>query len=106
MIGDYAWYGGNALFRTQDVGQKLPNRWGLFDLSGNVYEWCGDWFYAGYYGISETDDPQGLLSGPGRVIRGGSWFNQPQFCRAAYRHYFPSGNRDSYIGLRLARSYP
>jgi formylglycine-generating enzyme required for sulfatase activity len=80
---NYAWYVQNSGNTTRPVGQKLPNAWGSFDMAGNVFEWCQDW-YGPYVGGSVTD-PQGPGSGVFRVNRGGCWFADPQDCRSALR---------------------
>ena len=80
---NYAWYVGNNNASTRPVGQKLPNAWGLYDMAGNVFEWCQDW-YGDYPGGSVTD-PQGPGSGVFRVIRGGCWFADAKDCRSALR---------------------
>ena len=103
-IGDYAWYSGNSDRRTHDVGQKIANAWGLFDMSGNVYEWCSDWF--GDYSSDPQTNPQGPTSGSYRVVRGGRWFYSAPACRSAHRNGYASTFRTGYIGVRLVRSYP
>ncbi len=91
QLGDYAWYTGNSGSKTHPVAQKKPNAWGLYDMHGNVWEWCSDW-YADSYANAKAVDPQGAASGTLRVLRGGSWFSIPRGCRAAYR----SGNNPDY----------
>jgi formylglycine-generating enzyme required for sulfatase activity len=95
-LGDYAWYDGNSGNQTHPVGQKKPNAWGFYDMHGNVWEWCGDW-YADKYGTGSAKNPQGVSSGEYRVLRGGSWYRGPFVCRSADRlRYTPTCS--SYIG--------
>ena len=86
------------------VGLKMPNAWGLRDMSGNVYEWCWDRY--GDYPRWGSVDPAGPSSGPSRVFRGGSWYYVPLFARVAYRNSDGPGLRDNYLGLRLVRTDP
>ena len=97
-----AWYAVNTAGGTQPVGTKKPNAWGLYDLLGNVDEWCGDWFAR--YGDGLACDPRGPESGSRRVARGGSWFSEPEFVRAAHRNrLWTPGNRNNGVGFRMAR---
>ena len=99
MIGQYAFYNVNSGSQTNEVGQKKPNAWGLFDMSGNVYEWCADWF--GDYSTGRATDPRGASSGLFRVERGGSWLNDPQGCRSAFRDICSPYFRYRNLGFRV-----
>ena len=83
-LATYAWYRSNSGSQTQPVGQKPPNPWGLYDMCGNVWEWCQDWYAPSYPGDSVTD-PQGPPAGTERVLRGGSWDGFARRCRSACR---------------------
>ena len=95
------WFDENSGSTTHPVGQKEPNAWGLYDMHGNVWEWCSDWFDEKYYAKSPPEDPQGPESGAGRVNRGGAWLNDAGFCRAAYRGRYTPDYRSIYLGFRL-----
>jgi formylglycine-generating enzyme required for sulfatase activity len=97
------WYCGNQGVSTEAVGQKADNPWGLYDMSGNVWEWNWDWF--GTYPGPVTD-PEGPGSGSYRVARGGSWIADARRCRSAVRGYSGPGDRGRDLGFRLARSLP
>jgi formylglycine-generating enzyme required for sulfatase activity len=98
-IGSVAWYDGNSGSKTHAVGQKQANELGIFDMSGNVLEWCSDWY--GAYSSAAAVNPLGASSGQGRVFRGGCWNYDPQSCRVANRSYFYPGVRFSNLGFRL-----
>ena len=106
QLKDYAWHAGNSNDVTHPVGQKKPNRWGLYDMSGNAWEWVHDWFDGTYYQKSPRENPQGPQLGANRVYRGGCSFNFTECCRVAYRGYDHPGARVDLLGFRLLRTAP
>ncbi len=103
-IGNVAWYDGNSGSKTHPVGTKSPNELGIYDMTGNVWEWCQDRFDSNYYSNSPSSNPKGPSSGAIRVLRGGSWFNIARNCRVSRRFHYTPGSRDYYFGFRLAAS--
>jgi formylglycine-generating enzyme required for sulfatase activity len=106
-LDEVGWYDENSGSQSHTVGQKKPNGWGLYDMHGNVWEWCGDWY--GDYASDSVPDPLGPPSGVQRVDRGGSWGDYAGYCRSANRDYCVRDSSHRLIGLRLARitpSYP
>jgi len=99
-LDDMAWYSSNSGNRTHPVGEMKPNAWGLYDMHGNVCEWCADW--SGDYPATAVDDPRGPSSGLVRVLRGGGWSSLANDCRVAYRNGSLSTYRGSGCGFRVA----
>lgn len=102
MIDEVAVYGGNSNC-TQPVGSKAPNTLGLYDMSGNVYEWCNDWYgkYPPQILSFSTSNPQGPDSGDFKVLRGGSFNNSPNECRVTYRNFNKPTSRNCFYGFRI-----
>ncbi len=96
------WYDQNSEKKTHSVGTKQPNAFGLYDMHGNVWEWCNDWY--GDYPAESMTNPTGPATGSFRVGRGGSWYGYARFCRSAYHGMNIPENRDSYLGFRLLRT--
>jgi formylglycine-generating enzyme required for sulfatase activity len=88
---------------TAPVGSFRPNAFGLYDMHGNTFEWCADWYAAKYYATSPAEDPAGPDSGKGRVLRGGSWCNLPLDARSAARHWSTPDGRANFTGFRVVR---
>lgn len=117
QLNDIAWHSANSEQRTQPVREKPPNPWGLHDMLGNVWEWCGDRAYRDYSAHSSSNsssnssssssnavaDPRGPATGENRVLRGGSWLGVARRVRAASRYANDPGYRYDTLGLRLAR---
>ena len=105
-LGDYSWwYDKSSDSKTYPVGEKKPNAWGLYDMHGNVWEWCQDWhdYDGGYYAKSPTDDPTGPATGSYRVVRGGGWNCPAGDCRSASSGSYKPGVRGFNLGFRVSR---
>ncbi len=100
----HAWYSDNSGLQTHEVGLKKPNAWGLYDMHGNVWEWCLDRYDEEYYAVGPSRDPHGPPEGTTRVLRGGSWDNGPKDLRAATRNRFRPAFASSSFGFRCART--
>jgi formylglycine-generating enzyme required for sulfatase activity len=110
-LGDYGWFADNAEKKTQRVCLKRPNAWGLYDMHGNVAEWCQDVYDKGYYGSSPEKNPPGPADGKDYVLRGGSWKSSAEALRSAYRLSETPGFSDAClardaIGFRCVRKAP
>ena len=104
-LDEVAWFEDNSNSQTHPVKQKKPNELGLYDMSGNVQEWCNDWFDEYYYKSSPYRNPQGPLSNYSRILRGGDWDSSSWRCRVSYRQYSNYISRyDHFIGMRLSLS--
>jgi formylglycine-generating enzyme required for sulfatase activity len=100
-----AWYDSTISKEEHPVGEKKPNELGLYDMSGNVWQWCSDWFDEKYYSKSPSNNPSGPSAGtPFKVVRGGSWWGPVKDCRVANRDKFEPDKKDDDVGFRLVRN--
>jgi formylglycine-generating enzyme required for sulfatase activity len=104
MDGDYCWYCDNSGGKVHLVGQKKPNDFGLYDMSGNVWECCSDYYDDKYYRSSPSSNPAGPKSGSNRIFRGGGWGTSASGCRSAYRGSGRPNYPFDFVGFRLVRS--
>jgi sulfatase modifying factor 1 len=100
-LGDYAWFDKNSGGHPRPVAQKQPNAWGLYDVCGNLWEWCNDFYKVDYYKESPPTDPKGPDTGQTKVVRGGAWRFSAERCRSAYRYNENPGYADVCFGYDI-----
>jgi formylglycine-generating enzyme required for sulfatase activity len=100
-LGNYAWYGWNSGDQVHQIGFKIPNAWGLYDMHGNVWEWCLDSWHTDYASAPTDGSAWEPETGSYKVLRGGSWFYSPVGCRSAFRYAFPSDIGGGYLGYGI-----
>jgi formylglycine-generating enzyme len=100
-LKEFAWFDKNSGGRPRPVGQKKPNPWGLYDMVGNVWQWCNDFYKVDYYKESPKQDPRGPVSGQNKVVRGGAWRFAADNCRSGYRYNESPGYADVCFGYDI-----
>ncbi|MEY2407547.1 MAG: hypothetical protein QOF48_217 [Verrucomicrobiota bacterium] len=100
-LGEHAWFDKNAAGHPRPVAQKKPNPWGLYDICGNVWEWCNDFYKVDYYQESSHEDPTGPGAGETKVVRGGAWRFSAECCRSGYRYNENPGSSDVCFGYDI-----
>ena len=105
-LHEYAWYSANSGKRPRPVGKKKPNAWGVYDMHGNVGEWCADWFDENYYHKKNDRDPRGSHWGSRRVVRGGTFGISPKWCRSAVRGSWEPDKANDNVGFRVVLELP
>jgi formylglycine-generating enzyme required for sulfatase activity len=101
-LNEIAWFGDNSENKTHPIGKKKPNELGIYDMSGNVFEWCSDYYHEKYYANSPVENPQGANAGEQRVLRGGSWYGNGKYgCRVAIRVPCIPDSCNDYDGFRI-----
>jgi formylglycine-generating enzyme required for sulfatase activity len=110
-LGEYAWFDKNSAGHPRPVGQKQPNPWGLYDMAGNLWQWCNDFYKVDYYQESPRENPRGPDQGKNKVVRGGAWRFSAENCRSGYRYNESPGYADvcfgyDIYGFRCVRKAP
>ncbi len=105
VINEAGWFTGNSEGKSHVVAQKISNELGLYDMTGNLWEWVWDWHDGNYYQSSPADDPRGPATGSYRVMRGGAWYNYGNYATVYTRQNHHVGFRQNSVGFRVARTY-